>query len=47
MHISVYSPQDVSQALGLDKVGATFTLGRLVATKLAEKVESGKYRSAR
>ncbi|HVS89995.1 MAG TPA: hypothetical protein VHF01_17465 [Candidatus Acidoferrum sp.] len=42
----IYTPQEVSQELGIDTRTVAPTLGRLVSGKLAEKVELGKYRAA-
>lgn len=42
----IYTPQEVSQALGMQVRTVAPTLGRLAASKLVEKVESGKYRAA-
>jgi hypothetical protein len=43
---SVYTPQEVSKALNIGARFAALTLGKLAAKKLADKVESGKYRAA-
>lgn len=42
----VYTPQEVSQGLGIETRTAALNLGRLASRKLAEKVDSGKYRAA-
>jgi hypothetical protein len=42
----IYTPQEVSQALGIKVRTVAPTLGRLAASKSVEKVESGKYRAA-
>jgi hypothetical protein len=41
----IYTPQEVSQALGIGIRTVAPTLGRLAAGKFVEKVESGKYRA--
>jgi hypothetical protein len=43
---NVYTPQEVSKALNIETGFATMTLGKLAANKVAEKIESGKYRAA-
>ena len=43
---SVYTPQEVSKVLNIGARFAGLTLGKLAARKLADKVESGKYRAA-
>jgi hypothetical protein len=41
----IYTPQEVSQELGIEMRTAAPTLGRLAAKKLAEKVGEGKYKA--
>ncbi len=42
----IYTPQEVSQGVGIETRTVAPTLGRLAASKLIDKVESGKYRAA-
>jgi hypothetical protein len=42
----IYTPQEVSQGVGIETRVVAPTLGRLAASKLIDKVESGKYRAA-
>jgi len=42
----IYTPQEVSQGVGIATRTVAPTLGRLAASKLIDKVESGKYRAA-
>lgn len=42
----IYTPREVSQELGIEINPTLLTLGRLAAKKVAEKIESGKYRAA-
>ena len=42
----IYTPKEVSQEVGIEARTVALTLGRLAASKVIEKVESGKYRAA-
>jgi hypothetical protein len=44
--MKIYTPQQVSQELGMKTQAVAPTLGRLVSSNVAEKIESGKYRAA-
>jgi hypothetical protein len=44
--MKVYTPQEVSQELGMKTQAVAPTLGRLVSSNVVEKIESGKYRAA-
>ena len=44
--MKIYTPQEVSQGVGIATRTVAPTLGRLAASKRIEKVESGKYRAA-
>lgn len=40
-----YTPQEVSQALGIERRVAAMALVRLTAKQMAERAEAGKYRT--
>lgn len=42
----IYTPREVSKELGIEINPTLLTLGRLAAKKVAEKIETGKYRAA-